>query len=164
MCSLECDPSSRSLSLKVSAQGTYEPLGRERSIPCCPGDMAVPGFSPLFFVPGDVPEVHLGAVCLQDFACLCLLPEGIICHASVCKCMCTCRVQVHMQCAGACAHAAPLVWSVLWACASACAIVVCMCSVQVHACAQMCAHVGACKMYTHSPCREVLPWTVRCRS
>ena len=48
LCSLDCDPSSRSLSLKVLAQGTNEPLGRERSIPCCPGDMAVPGFSPLF--------------------------------------------------------------------------------------------------------------------
>ena len=69
----------------------------------------------LFVVPGDVPEVHLVAVCLQDLACLCLLPEGIICHASVCKCMCTCRVQVHVRCA------------------RACAIVVCKCSVQVHA-------------------------------
>ena len=50
LCSLDCDPSSRSLSLKVSAQGTNEPLGRERSIPCCPGVMAVPGFSPLFYI------------------------------------------------------------------------------------------------------------------
>ena len=41
-------PSSRSFSLKVSAQGTNEPLDRERSIPCCPGMMAVPGFSLLF--------------------------------------------------------------------------------------------------------------------
>ena len=47
LCSLDCDPSSRSLSLKVSAQGTNEPLGRERNNPCCPGVMAVPGFSPL---------------------------------------------------------------------------------------------------------------------
>ena len=50
LCSLDCDPSSRSLSLKVSAQGTNEPLGREKSNPCCPGVMAVPGFSPLFYV------------------------------------------------------------------------------------------------------------------
>ena len=49
LCSPDCDPSSRSLSLKVSAQGTNEPLGWERSIQCCPGVMAVPGFSPLFF-------------------------------------------------------------------------------------------------------------------
>ena len=50
LCSLDCDPSSRSLSLKVSAQGTNEPLGQERSNPCCPGVMAVPGFSPFFFI------------------------------------------------------------------------------------------------------------------
>ena len=48
LCSLDCDPSSKSVSLKVSAQGTNEPLGRERSNLCCPGVMAVPGFSPLF--------------------------------------------------------------------------------------------------------------------
>ena len=48
LCFLVCDLSSRSLSLKGSAQGTNEPLGRERSNPCCPGNMAVPGFSPLF--------------------------------------------------------------------------------------------------------------------
>ena len=48
LCSLDCDPSSRSLSLKVSAQGTNEPLGRERSNPCCPGVMAVPGLVHFF--------------------------------------------------------------------------------------------------------------------
>ena len=49
LCSLDCDPSCRSLSLKVLAQGTNEPLGREKSIPCCPGVMAMPGFSPLLY-------------------------------------------------------------------------------------------------------------------
>ena len=44
LCSLECDPSSRSLSLKVSVQGTNEPLDRERSVPCYPDVMASPGF------------------------------------------------------------------------------------------------------------------------
>ena len=48
-CSLDCDPSSMGLSLKVSVQGTNEPLGRERSNPCCPGVMAVPGSSPFIF-------------------------------------------------------------------------------------------------------------------
>ena len=50
LCSLDCDPSRRSLSLKVSAQGTNEPLGWERSNPCCPGVMAVPGLVHFFFV------------------------------------------------------------------------------------------------------------------
>ena len=45
---LDCDPSSRSLSLKVLAQGTNKTLGRERRIVGCPGNMTVPGFSPLF--------------------------------------------------------------------------------------------------------------------
>ena len=47
LCSLDCDPLSRSLSLKVSAERTNEPLGQERSIPCGPGVKAVPGISPL---------------------------------------------------------------------------------------------------------------------
>ena len=50
LCSRDCDPSSKSFFLKVSAQGTNELLGRERSNPCCPGVMAVPWFSPLFFI------------------------------------------------------------------------------------------------------------------
>ena len=50
LCSLDCDPSCKSLSLKVSAQGTNEPLCRERSNQCCPGVMAVPGFSPLLCI------------------------------------------------------------------------------------------------------------------
>ena len=48
LCSLDCDP--LSLCLKVLAHGTNESLGRERSNPCCPGVMAVPGFSPFFFI------------------------------------------------------------------------------------------------------------------
>ena len=51
LCSMDCDPSSRSLSLKVFAQGTNEPSCRERSNLCCPGVMAVPGFSLLLKCP-----------------------------------------------------------------------------------------------------------------
>ena len=43
LCSLDCDPLSRS----VSAQRTNEPLGQERSILCWLGMKAVPGISPL---------------------------------------------------------------------------------------------------------------------
>ena len=49
LCSLDCDLSSKSLSLKVLAQGANKPLDCERSIPCCPGVMALPGFSPHFY-------------------------------------------------------------------------------------------------------------------
>ena len=45
LCSPDCDPSSKSLPLKVFARGTNEPLGWERNNPCFPGVMAVPGFS-----------------------------------------------------------------------------------------------------------------------
>ena len=47
LCFLDCDSSSRSLSLKVTAPGTNKSIGWERSNPYCPGVMAVPGFSPL---------------------------------------------------------------------------------------------------------------------
>ena len=101
----------------------------------------------IFVVPGDVPEVHLVAVCLQDLACLCLLPEGIICHASVCKCMCTCRVQVHVQCASACAHAGPFgVVRLVGVCK-------CMCNCSVHVqCASTCFAHKCVRMWVHVKC------------
>ena len=36
LCSVDYDPSRRSLCLKVSAEETNEPLGQKRSVPFCP--------------------------------------------------------------------------------------------------------------------------------
>ena len=60
LCPLDFDPSSMSFSLKVLVQGTNEPLDRERSIPCYPGEMTGPGFSSFFiYLNGNIYFVAL---------------------------------------------------------------------------------------------------------